>query len=112
MVAVVAGNGLGLFNASSTILGNRGMLGLGLLGQSGGRSYVNAATGNLVLQFQDEQLSGRAADLLPVRTYNSQGTLQSDGLGSGWLWDAEATVTFAGGTPIVFMRVQESAAGS
>jgi YD repeat-containing protein len=97
MVAIVAGNGLGLFNTSNNILGSLGMLGQVALGQGSGRSLVNAATGNLLLQFQDESLSGRGADLLPVRTYNSQGTM-SDGLGSGWMWDAEATVLFNGTT--------------
>src|SRR5882724_6273295 len=91
MVAIVAGNGLGLFNASNNILGNAGILGQGWLGQANGRSFVNAATGNLILQGLDEQLSGRGADLNLLRTYNSQGAL-SDGLGSGWSFNGESTV--------------------
>lgn len=83
MVAIVAGNGLGLFNASLNILGSAGVLGQSVLGQAGGRSFVNAATGNLVLQMQDEQLSGRGSDLHHLRTYNSLGLLNDgdqDGL--------------------------------
>jgi YD repeat-containing protein len=91
MVAVVAGNGLGLFNTSLNTVGNSALLGLGALGQAGGRSYVNAATGNLVLQFQDEQLSGRGLDLLHLRTYNSRGTW-SDGDADGWRWDGERSL--------------------
>lgn len=37
MVAIVAGNGLGLFNTSGNILGSVGVLGQGWLGQAGGR---------------------------------------------------------------------------
>src|SRR5882724_4372703 len=99
MVAIVAGNGLGLFNTSANILGGASILGQGGLGQSGGRSYVNAASGNLVLQFQDEQLSGRGLDLLDLRTYNSQGLLTgptADGDLDGWRWDGERTVQFSG----------------
>src|SRR5262245_22849492 len=93
MVSIVTGNGLGLLNTSGNILGN--VPGQGVLGQSGGRSYVNAASGNLILQFQDEQLSGRGADITQLRTYNSQGQL-SDGLGTGWRWDGEHTVVLSG----------------
>jgi YD repeat-containing protein len=95
MVAIVSSNGLGLFNASNNILGNLGLLGDGTLGQAGGQAYVNAATGNLVLQFQDEELSGVGANLMALRTYNSLGTM-SDGLGADWSFDGEASVVFSG----------------
>lgn len=55
MVAVIAGNGLGLLGTSLQQLG----LSLGGqpgLGQSGASQYVNVATGNLILQGQDERL--------------------------------------------------------
>src|SRR5882724_905819 len=97
MVAVVAGNGLGLFNTSLNVLGTAGVLGQGVLGQSGGRSYVNAASGNLVLQFNDEQLSGRGLDLMQLRTYNSLGQL-NDGDGDGWGWSDERTIRLTRGT--------------
>jgi YD repeat-containing protein len=97
MVAIVAGNGLGIFNASNNVLGSLGVLGDGLLGQTGGQSYVNAATGNLVLQFADEGLAGQGTDLAALRTYNSLGTM-SDGLGSGWTQDGERSVAFGSGT--------------
>src|SRR5580693_3814013 len=97
MVAIVSSNGLGLFNASNNVLGSLGVLGDGLLGQAGGQSYVNAATGNLVLQFQDEELSGQGANLVDLRTYNSLGTM-SDGLGTGWNMNGERSVAFGTGT--------------
>lgn len=97
MVAVVAGNGLGLFNASNNILGGAGVLGLGALGQAGGRALVNAATGNLILQGLDEQLSGRGADLTLLRTYNSRGVVEGDVDvdANAWRWDGERTVKFS-----------------
>src|SRR6185503_5703535 len=99
MVAVVSGNGLGLFNSSLNVLGNAGVLGQGTLGQGNGRAYVNAATGNLVLQFNDENLSGLGADLSLLRTYNSQGQMlnESDPDGDRWRWDQERTVQFTKG---------------
>ncbi|MFT3733512.1 MAG: DUF6531 domain-containing protein [Rhodocyclaceae bacterium] len=71
MVAIVTGNGLGLSSGSLT-LGQAG------LGRSGEQNYVNLATGNLVLQQQDELLLGQGPDLNVVRTYNSRGTWDGD----------------------------------
>src|SRR5262245_13362795 len=106
MVAIVTGNGLGVFNSSANVLGGVGVLGMGALSQ-GGRSYVNAANGNLVLQGLDEQLSGSGTDLSLLRTYNSKGELTSDVDQDGWRWDGERTLIFdpvavdytSGGTP-------------
>src|SRR5688500_14144733 len=89
MVSVVSGASLGLFHTSASILGDGGILGSGRLGQADGRGWVNAATGNLILQFQDGlSLSGRGLDLRHLRTYNSLG--QDVG---GWRSD-ERTVRF------------------
>src|SRR5262245_52171319 len=99
MVAIVAGNGLGLLNTSLNILGEAGVLGQSVLGQGSSRAFVNAVNGNLVLLVQDEQLAGRGLDLYALRTYNSLGT-QNDGDGDGWRWSYESTVRFQGpGTP-------------
>jgi len=68
MVAIVAGNGLGLLNTSLNILGGAGVLGQSVLGQGSGRAFVNAVSGNLVLLMQDEQLAGRGLDLYALRT--------------------------------------------
>ena len=95
MVAIVAGNGLGLFNASLNSLGGAASAGQGTLGQAGGQSFVNASTGNLVLQFTDEQLSGLGRDLLQLRTYNTQGAL-NDADGDGWRWGGERQVVLTG----------------
>lgn len=93
MVALVAGNGLGLFNASLNTLG--GAIGQGTLGQAGGQALVNVATGNLILQFTDEQLSGLGRDLLQQRTYNTLGAL-NDADADGWRWDGERRVVLSG----------------
>jgi hypothetical protein len=63
MVGIVTGNGLGLFNTSQDLLGLA--IGQTSLGQAGGKAYVNAATGNLSVQFVDESLSGTGADCWP-----------------------------------------------
>jgi len=96
MVAVVAGNGLGLFNTSLNILGAAaGSFGQGTLGQAGGKAWVNASNGNLVLRFTDEQLSGLGQDLFHTRTYNTLGNL-NDADGDGWRWDGERRVVLSG----------------
>jgi large repetitive protein len=82
MVAVVAGNGLGLGNTSLRQLG-QGLGGQAAIGQSGVDQYLNAATGNLVLQNADEGLIFDGLPLEVLRTYNSQGQLASN---QGWLF--------------------------
>lgn len=78
MVAIVAGSGLGLFNTSLGLLGNSGVLGQAASGRSGERVYVNASTGNLVVQQQDEWLVGVGPDSGVLRTYNSLATADGD----------------------------------
>lgn len=95
MVAIVAGNGLGLFNTSLNSLGGSGSPGQGNLGQAGGQALVNISNGNLVLRFTDEQLSGLGQDLLHTRTYNTRGDF-SDADADGWRWDAERSLTLVG----------------
>ena len=72
MTAIVAGEGLGLLNTSLG-LGAHGAVGEASWGRNGERVVVNASTGNLVVQQQDEWLIGVGPDLNLVRTYNSQG---------------------------------------
>jgi hypothetical protein len=97
--AIVAGNGLGLLNTSLKIVGPSGVLGQSVLGQGSSRAFVNAVSGNLVLQMRDAQLAGRGADLYAFRTYNSLGML-NDSDGDGWRWGYKRTVKFQGlGTP-------------
>ena len=50
MVAIVAGNGLGLLNTSLNTIGAGGIVVDPLLGQGGSRAILNVANGNLVLQ--------------------------------------------------------------
>ena len=78
MVAIVTGNQLGLAGSSSSTLGGAGQLGNAALGQANEAAYVNAKTGNLTIQRQDEILIGRGPDIGVVRTYNSQGLTDFD----------------------------------
>ncbi|MBB6249424.1 hypothetical protein, partial [Rhodanobacter sp. A1T4] len=74
MVAVVSGNGLGLDNSSLRQLG-QGLGGQAAIGQGNVAPVVNTATGNLVLESQDEGLIFDGLSLDVLRTYNSQGQL-------------------------------------
>jgi YD repeat-containing protein len=78
MVAIVTGNGVGLGKSSAEVLGQGGQLGLGQLPGAAGNAYVNAATGNLIIQRQDELLIGQGPDIGVYQTYNSQGISGSD----------------------------------
>src|SRR5258705_8627104 len=66
MVAIVAGDGRGLFNTSLNTVGAAGVLGRSVLGQGSSRAIVNVVNGNLVLQTQDVQLAGRGMDLFAL----------------------------------------------
>ncbi len=83
MVAVVSGAGLGLFGSSVSALGGAGASGNAGLGRGTDRAFVNTATGNLVVQSQDDVLSALGLDLTLIRTYNSQGLLDDDN-GDNW----------------------------
>lgn len=83
MVAIVAGNSLGLSLTSLATLGQRGVSGSAEAGRNGQQAYVNVANGNLVLQNQDDRLVRRGEDATAVRTYNSQGAMLDDN-GDNW----------------------------
>src|SRR5579864_2928148 len=83
MVAIVAGGGLGLERTSAWVLGSQGQLGQAQLGRGGDNVYVNAATGNLVVQTADEMLMGAGPNDPVARTYNSLGALSDDN-GDNW----------------------------
>ncbi|ODB34900.1 hypothetical protein BB427_18190 [Pseudoalteromonas sp. BMB] len=75
MGAIISGEGLGLFNNTSSLLGQHTRT---ALGQASENVFVNAATGNLVLQNQDEQVKGLGLGLGVLRTYNSLGHFDGD----------------------------------
>ncbi|MES2538648.1 MAG: DUF6531 domain-containing protein, partial [Pseudomonadota bacterium] len=77
MVGIVSGNELGL------LAGSPGTGGQSSLGRAGEHVFVNVATGNLIVQRQDDVLLGQGPDISLVRTYNSQGRLTDDN-GDNW----------------------------
>src|SRR5262249_36919384 len=83
MVAVVSGSSLGLFNSSLALLGSGGSVGDAKEGRPNSGVYVNSATGNLVIQAQDEALTAVGLDPALTRTYNSQGLMNDDN-GDNW----------------------------
>jgi YD repeat-containing protein len=83
MVAIVSGSTPGLNLGSREVLGAAGMVGNASAGRNGQGVYVNAATGALVLQTQDDALAARGQDIATVRTYNSLGSFNDDN-GDNW----------------------------
>ncbi|MGH8077001.1 MAG: DUF6531 domain-containing protein, partial [Lysobacter sp.] len=69
----------------------------GRTGPSGDNQYVNVATGNLLLQGQDEQLQFRGLPVGQLRTYNSLGLATQVGA-DGWLTGFERRVELLSGT--------------
>ena len=78
MVAVVSGNTLGLDLTSKGVLGDKGVSGDPTLGQGNEQVFVNAATGNLVIQQLQDELVGPGLDIQSVLTYNSLGLASDD----------------------------------
>lgn len=68
MVAIVGGNSLGLTRNSASVLGANGQIGSSAVGRLGSGVTVNAVTGNLVIQNQDELLTGVGIDASVMRT--------------------------------------------
>ena len=95
MVAIVSSSGLGVFDSSLSQLNGAGPLGDGKLGQANGNAHVNIATGNLVLQFNDQTLEAVGKDLQHLRTYNSQGNT-TDGDNDRWRWLGEKRIKLVG----------------
>ncbi|KWS06277.1 Rhs-family protein [Lysobacter capsici AZ78] len=93
---MISGNGLGLFNGSASQIGT-GLGGGARLGQGKDNQYVNIATGNLLLQSQDEQLLYRGMTIAAQRTYNSRGLLADVGA-DAWITGFERRVELLSGT--------------
>ena len=106
MVGIIGGENLGIYNGSLGRFGSIGSDGwIGRNGQSD-RIYVNATTGNLVVQRRDEFLTSQGLDLGLVRTYNSLGRFD-DANGDNWrlnvyqrLYDLTGTVNTVGSSII------------
>ena len=85
MTTPLTSTALGLYNSSLDLLGQTPGSGNPLTGRAGQSDgvYVNATTGNLVIQRQDEYLTSAGVDLHALRTYNSQGSFDDDN-GDNW----------------------------
>lgn len=97
MVAIVTGNGVGLQRSSGFVLGSNGTLGDSSTGRLGSNVTVNAATGNLIVQNQDELLVGRGPDSVFMRSYNSLGLLNDEN-GDNGRESSQRTVALTSGT--------------
>ncbi len=71
MTSIIAGGGLGLFGSSYTQVNGYGATGKAKIGQGNDGAYVNASTGNLVINAQDEFVSAYGLSDALTRTYNS-----------------------------------------
>ena len=100
MVGIVTGQGAGLERSSASVLGERGQIGSAVMGRGGDRVYVNAATGNLIIQRRDEFLVGKGPDTAYAQTYDSSGAPQYAWLQSVYriLSNLTGTVNTAGST--------------
>lgn len=76
MTQIFTGSGLGTHN-SSLGLGSYGPKGVAALGQGGESVYVNAASGNLVIQQADGFLADSGFGINLLQTYNSRGEINS-----------------------------------
>jgi YD repeat-containing protein len=79
MVGIFTGLGAGFERGSGAALGGAGLLGSSALGRSGEGVFLNALTGNFLINRQDEFLVGRGPDVAISRTYNSLGALDENG---------------------------------
>ncbi|MEM9101447.1 MAG: LysM peptidoglycan-binding domain-containing protein, partial [Pseudomonadota bacterium] len=91
MTAIVFGQGLGLFETSSSSIATRSS---STMGQWRARYNLNASNGNLIIQHQDELLVGLGQDQRLFRTYNSQGLMNGD---DGWRFNFEKTARLLSG---------------
>ena len=91
MVAIIAGNGLGLERSSAWVLGSQGQLGAAAQGRGADNVYVNAITGNLVIRNTDEMLMGVGLNDAISRTHNSLGAADGDN-NDGWRESVMRTV--------------------
>ena len=103
MVAVVSGSMLGLTRSSVAVIGSGGILGSGGLGRAPQGVTVNAASGNLVIQTQDEFLAGLGLGAAISSSYNSLGAqagnytnLDGSAEADGWLLSTQRRVRLIG----------------
>ena len=75
MTSIFVGSGLGLYGSSVTQTNGYGAAGNSRVGQGRDQTYVNAGTGNLVVQDPDAFIAAIGLDDALTRTYNSRGTL-------------------------------------
>ncbi|WP_199611736.1 putative Ig domain-containing protein [Flocculibacter collagenilyticus] len=93
MVAIVSGDAAGLFNSSISSLGQQGAVGQAGIGQANEQVFINAMTGNLIVQGRDDKLSALGADFGVLRTYNSLGSINDNNGDDNWRLGFLSSVT-------------------
>jgi hypothetical protein len=96
MVAIFTGLGAGFERGSAASLGAAGLLGASGLGRAGEGVFLNAATGGLLINRQDEFLVGRGPDVAVARTYNSLGVFDADDNGDQWRQSSDRRIVSVG----------------
>jgi YD repeat-containing protein len=98
MVGIVTSAGLGLDRSSLHTLGSNGELGDASFGRYGEQVYVNADTGNLMIDRTDEILIGLGPDDVIDRSYNSLSANEGYLAHNGWQISDSRCVTGLTGT--------------
>lgn len=93
MVAVISSELAGVFSSSSSVIGQAGRFGQANMGQAGEQLFVNAATGGLIVQGQDERLTNIGLNFGVLRTYSSFGDLNGD----HWRTNMLGSLSLSGG---------------
>src|SRR5688572_16686098 len=84
MTGIILSPHFGLQTSSHAIIGQHPGGGFSGLGQTGQGVYVNASTGNLVIQSMDDWMQSVGINTSVVRTYNSLLGADPDGANDGF----------------------------
>ena len=98
MVGIVSGSSVGLNLSTLAKAGQRGDFGTAEQGKTGEQSFVNIATGNLVISDKDNFLASVGNDASVIRTYNSLGVFKDANNTNWWMSGYRQLTNFTGAT--------------